>query len=72
MKERRLLVARRGDDVNALAFPHSLAKPKKLILKVREEGRPCVSLISRQFSSGRPVVSVNYYYTELWQGFNNF
>ena len=23
---------------------------------MREEGRPCVSLISRQFSSGRPVV----------------
>ena len=31
---------------------------------MREEGRPCVSLISRQFSSGRPVLqfilTVNY------------
>ena len=52
MKERRLSVARRGDDLNALAFPHSLAKPKCLIQNVRQEGRPCVSLISRQFNSG--------------------
>ena len=31
------------------------AEYKCLVQNVRQEGRPCVSLISRQFSSGRPV-----------------
>ena len=33
------------------------AEYKCLVQNARQEGRPCVSLISRQFSSGRPVVT---------------